>query len=94
MQAHAGIGDKFPVQGEAGVTLFEVLLAKGDDDHVVLEVTSKQRPQKIDLARDKTGEVEVAGIKYGLEYPSVFVNAIGNTKPATPKAMIIVTCRH
>src|SRR4051794_22429677 len=38
LQAHAGIGDKFPVPTEKGGTLFKVLLADGNDDRLVLEI--------------------------------------------------------
>lgn len=92
-QAHAGVGDKFPVVDKEGVTLFEVLLAAGNDDHVVLEIRSKEGAKKIDLPRDKPASVEVAGIKYRLSYPSVSVAAAANEKPTTNKAMLMVTRR-
>ena len=92
-QAHAGVGDTFPVIDKKGVTLFEVLLAEGDDDHVMLEIRSKEGAKKIDLPRDKAGSVEVAGIKYGLSYPSVSVAAAPKEKPTTNKAMLMVTRR-
>ena len=92
-QANAGVGDKFPVIDKEGVTLFEVLLAAGDDDHLVLEIRAKEGTKKIDLHRDKLGSVEVAGIKYGLSYPSVSVAARPNEKPTTNKAMLMVTRR-
>jgi hypothetical protein len=92
-QAHAGVGDQFPVITEDGVKLFDVRLAEGDDDHVVLEIRSKEGAKKIDLPRDKAGSVEVEGIKYGLSYPSVTVAAAPNEKPTTNKAMLMVTRR-
>jgi hypothetical protein len=92
-QANAGVGDKFPVIDKEGVTLFEVLLAAGDDDHVVLEIRSKEGAKKIDLPRDKAGSVAVAGIEYRLLYPSVSVAAAPNEMPTTNKAMLMVT-RH
>ena len=76
-----------------GATLFEVLLAAGYDDHVVLEIRSKGSGKKIDLPRDKPGSVDVAGIKYGLSYPSVSVAAARNENPTTNKAMLMVTRR-
>lgn len=93
LQAHADVGDDFPVIDEKGVTLFEVLLKAGDDDHLVLEIHTKEGKQKIDLQRDKAGAVTVAGIKYDLSYPSVSVAAAPNAKPTTNKAMLMVTRR-
>jgi hypothetical protein len=93
LSARAGIGDTFPVQDQAGVTLFQVHLAAGDDDHVVLEVLSKQPSQRFDLARDQTGIAKVAGKEYSLDYPSLNVTAAANEKPTTPKATIIVSCK-
>jgi hypothetical protein len=90
-QATAGVGDKFPVIDKQGVKLFEVVLADGDDDHVVLEIRSKEGAKKIDLPRDKPGAVKVAGIKYDLLYPSVSVGASPGEKPTTNKAMLMVT---
>ena len=91
--AHAGVGDQFPVVSQEGETLFEVLLVEGDDDHVILQIRSKEGAKRIDLPRDKAGSVEVAGIKYALSYPSVSVGAAPNEKPTTNKAMLMVT-RH
>ncbi len=92
-QAHAGVGDHYPVMSKEGVTFFEVLLAEGDDDQVVLEIRSKEGAKKIDLPRDKPRSVEVAGIKYDFLYPSVFVAAVPGEKPTTNKAMLMVTRR-
>ncbi|MEO7319007.1 MAG: hypothetical protein ABIZ56_08470, partial [Chthoniobacteraceae bacterium] len=92
-QAHAGVGDQFPVMSKEGVKLFDVKLAEGDDDHVVLEVRSKEGAKKIDLARDKRGSVKVAGIEYELLYPSVSVAGTPDEKPTTNKAMLMVTRR-
>src|SRR5438128_501207 len=39
-QARAGIGDSFPVQEVDGQTAFEVVVAEGDDEHLVVEVRS------------------------------------------------------
>lgn len=93
LQAHARIGDKFPVQMQGGVTLFEVVLVAGDDDHLVLEIRSKEGSQKINLPRDKDQTVEVAGVKYELLYPSISVAAAGNERPTTNKAMLMVKRR-
>ena len=93
-QANAGVGDKFPVIDQQGVKLFEVLLADGNDDHVVLEIRSKEGAKKIDLPRDKRGTVKVAGVKYDLLYPSVSVGAVPGEKPTTNKAMLMVTRRR
>jgi len=92
-QATAGVGDKFPVIDKQGVKLFEVLLADGNDDHVVLEIRSKEGAKKIDLPRDMPGAVKVAGIKYDLLYPSITVGAAPGEKPTTNKAMLMVTRR-
>ena len=93
LQAHAGVGDKFPVIDKQGLHLFEVVLADGDDDHVVLEIRSQEGAKKIDLPRDKPGAVKVAGIKYDLLYPSISVGAAPGEKPTTNKAMLMVTRR-
>ena len=70
-QAHAGVGDQFPVIDKQGITLFEVRLVEGNDDHVVLEISSNEGVKKIDLPRDKRGAIKVGGIEYELLYPSV-----------------------
>ena len=92
-QAHAGVGDQFPVIDAQNVKLFDVRLAKGDDDHVVLEIRSKEGVKKIDLGRDERGSVKVAGIEYELLYPSVSVAGAPDEKPTTNKAMLMVTRR-
>jgi hypothetical protein len=73
-QANVGIRGPFPVVDKEGVKRFDVLLTEGDDDHVILEIRSKDGAKKIDLPRDKAGSVEVAGVKYELLYPSVSVD--------------------
>ena len=93
LQAHAGIGDKFPVREKDDVTLFDVVVKEGDDDHLVLEIRSKKALQKIDLHRDKREVVEVDGVKYEILYPSVSVAAGGNDRPTTDQAMLMVTRR-
>jgi hypothetical protein len=91
LQAWAGIGEKFPVKEKDGPTLFEVTVLEGDDDHLVMEVRSKELTQKIDVRRDKSEHVVVAGIQYELAYPSVSVSSAG--KVTTYQAMIMV-CRR
>jgi hypothetical protein len=90
LQAWAGIGDTFPVREKDGPALFEVTVLNGDDDHLVLEVRSKAVTQKIDVRRDKSEHVVVAGIRYELAYPSVSVSSAD--KQTTNQAMILV-CR-
>ena len=92
-QAHAGVGDQFPVMSKEGVKHFDVKLAKGDDDRVVLEIRSKEGTKTIDLARDKRGSVKVAGLEYELLYPSISVAGAPDEKPTTNKAMLMVTRR-
>jgi hypothetical protein len=93
MMAHSGVGDTFPVREEKGPDLFEVAVVEGDDEHLVLEVRTKDKDaaQKIQLKRDKLESVQVAEIKYDFLFPTVSVAAFENEKPTTPKAMIIVT---
>lgn len=91
LHAHAGIGDKFPVRESDGETLFEVLVAAGDDDHLVLEVRSKGANQRCDVKRDMPMEVTVSGVKYLLSFPSVTVDPRAN--PTTDQAMIMVIRR-
>ena len=91
--AHAGIGDTFPVQDEEGYILLAIVVAAGNDDHLLVEVRSKEASQMIDLRRDKHTPVQIAGIDYELYYPSVSVNAAENEKRTTSKATLIVTRR-
>jgi hypothetical protein len=90
LQAWAGIGHKFPVQEEGGPTLFEVTLKQGNDDRLVAEVRSKQGTQTVELKRDKSVPVTIAGITYRLLYPTCDVSSTQG-KSATNKAMLIVT---
>lgn len=89
--AHAGVGDSFPVAEKDGPTLFEVFVVSGNDDHLVLEIQSKGPAQRIDVARDKSVPVQVAGGTYELMYPRVSVSSTGRT--TTGQAMIIVMRR-
>ncbi len=93
LMAHAAIGDTFPVQDKQGRTFFVVIVADGDDDHLVIVVHSKEGSQRIDLRRDKSVSVQVGAGKYELSYPSVSVAATKSATPTTSKAMIIVTQR-
>jgi hypothetical protein len=94
LQAHAGVGDKFPVIDNRGVRLFEVALIDGDDKHVVLEIRSQEGAKKVALRRDKPGAVKVAGIKYDLLFPSITIGAAPGEKPTTNKAMLFVFARN
>ncbi|MBI5822095.1 MAG: hypothetical protein HZA88_24240 [Verrucomicrobia bacterium] len=88
VMAHAGIGDTFPVQEEHNPKLFDVIVVAGDDEHLMLEVRSEEGSQRLDLRRDGTVWVKVAGRKYSVAYPSVTVSP--GSKPTTDKAMILV----
>ena len=93
VQAHAGVGDKFPVADKKGTLYFEVAVTAGDDDHLVLEIRTKESTQKLDLPRDKSGAVEIGGKKYEILYPSVSVSRkAGEDHPTSNTAMIIITC--
>lgn len=89
LQAWAGIGEKFPVKNQAGVTLFDVAVVDGDDDHLVLEVSAKEGVQKIDVKRDKSETIIVAGTRYIVSYPSISVSSADQT--TSNQAMILVT---
>ena len=93
LHARAGIGDRFPVQEGDGVTICEVVLVAGNDDRLLVDVLSRDGPQKVELPRDKPAKVEVAGVTYQLLYPSTSVAAAKNEKPATNKATIFVSRR-
>jgi len=87
----AGIGDKFPVQEKAHEPLFEVTVIDGDDDHLVVEVSSKEGSQQVELWRDKPVSVQIAERKYELRFPTAQVNPADKT--TTDKAHVIVTHR-
>jgi hypothetical protein len=91
MQARAGIGDRFPVQDKEDVTLFEVELENGLDDHLVVLITSGDVDQKVRLPRDKRVPITVAGSKYTLLFPTNQVAAAPGERPSTNKATIFVT---
>ncbi len=88
LMAHVGVGDTFPVQEAEQPKLFDVRVVSGDDDRLRLEVRSEAGVQRLDLRRDGTVWVKIAGHKYSLAYPSVTVGADG--QPTTDKAMILV----
>jgi len=79
------------VREKDGPTLFEVTVLDGDDDHLVMEVRSKEMTQKVDVRRDKSEPVTIGGIRYELAYPSISVSSAD--KPTTNQAMIMV-CRR
>lgn len=91
LHAKAGIGDKFPVQDKAGVTLFEVRLLEGSDERIVVEVLNGDRAQKVELPRDHIAKVEVGGLTYELRYASVSVDPAKDPNPSSNKATIFVT---
>lgn len=92
LMAHAGIGDRFPVRDSSGRTHFVVIVAEGDDQHLLLVVHSKDGAQGFDVWRDKPVPVVVGGGKYELLFPVTSVAAAPNAMPTTDKPMIIV--RH
>jgi len=93
MQARAGVGDKFPVGEKDNATLFEVAVAEGNDERLVVEVRAKEGVQRVELPRDTSAPVEVAGAKYELRFPTVSVAAAPGEKPSTNKATIQVSRR-
>ena len=93
LMAHVGIGDTFPVQDKDGHTLGEVFIAGGDDDHLLVEVRSKEGLQKIELRRDKVVSIQMAGSKFEFLFPNTSVKPTGKEQPATSKAMITVKRR-
>lgn len=68
----AHLGDKFPVQKD-GKTLFEVRVAAGNDEQIVVEVLASDRKTTHTLIRDKPVQVEVDGRKFTLQYGSTVV---------------------
>jgi hypothetical protein len=56
-----------------------------------MEVRAGQAVQKIEVRRDKSEPVTVAGIRYELAYPSTHVSSAG--KPTTDQPMIMVCQR-
>lgn len=86
--AHAGLHDTFPVREEGRPKLFEVGVVEADDDRFVLDVRSEKGTQRIDLPRDSSASVQVAGSQYELSYPSVTVSS--TARPTTNKAMLLV----
>ena len=68
----AHLGDQFPVQKD-GKTLFEVRVAAGNDEQIVVEVLARDRKTTHTLVRDKPVQVEVDGRKFTLQYGSTVV---------------------
>jgi len=93
LMAHAGIGDTFPVQDENGRTHFVVIVAEGDDHHLLLVVNSKDGAQGFDVWRDTPVSVIVGESYYELLFPTTKVAAAADQTPTIDKAMIIVTHR-
>jgi hypothetical protein len=91
MQARAGIGDKFPVAEKGKDPLFEVILENGTDDHLVLQIVSHERDQKVRVPRDKPVPITVAGSKYVLSFPTLRVAAAPGEHPSSNKVTIFVT---
>ena len=92
LQAWAGIGHSFPVKKKGGPTLFELALIQGNDERLVVEVRSQEGIQAVELKRDTSVPVKVAGVTYKLLYPSCHVSSAEN-RPTTNKAMLIVACK-
>ena len=90
LQARAGIGDKFPVQEKEDVTLFEITLENGTDDHLTVSIDSEAGSQKLRLDRDKETAFLVAGVKYLIIYPTLHVAGKAGERPTTNKATIVV----
>jgi len=88
LMAHAGIGDSFPVAEEGQPRIFEIAVVAGDDDHLKLEIRAAAGTQQLDLKRDGTVSVQIAGHKFTVSYPSITVNPHGGQ--TTDKAMILV----
>jgi hypothetical protein len=86
--AHAGVGDKFPVQEKGGPTLFQVLVVEGDDAHLILEIRSEETLKKIDLRRDQSVSVQVTDGRYEFCYPTTHVSRAA--QPTTSKAFLLV----
>jgi len=92
LMAHAGIGDRIPVQDKGGRTHFVIIVAEGEDQYLLLVVHSKEGAQGFDVIRDNPMPVEVGGGRYELLYPTTRVGAAPDAMPTTDKPTIIV--RH
>jgi len=89
VRAHAGVGDKFPVQDEAGQTHFDVAVIDGNDDRLTLQAGSVDDAVRFDVYRDKLVVVRLRERMYEFHYPSVGVSSAAPA--ATDKALIMVT---
>ena len=84
----AGIDDTFPVQDKDGHILFDLVVIEACDAQFVVEVRSKDAPKTLDLQRDKPVTVQVAGNKYELLYPTVYVTL--GSKTTTSRVLLTV----
>ncbi len=92
--AHLGLGDTFPVRDEHERHLFDLRLVDGNDQHLVLEVRTKEAKapvQKIAVVRDQPTDVTVDGAQYEITFPTAEVNP--TDKDTTAQAMIIIAQR-
>ncbi len=91
LMAHAGVGDSFPVGEKDLRKALDVTVLAGDDDHLKLGIRiadEKKQQLDVDMKRDGTVSMQLAGHKFTFAYPSVTVNP--DSSPTTDKAMIIV----
>ena len=86
--ADVGIGGSFPVQDKQGQTFFEVSVAEGNDDFLVVHIDTTEWAKRTKLRRDKPESMEIAGHRYELLYPSV--DTLATSKTTTNKARLIV----
>jgi hypothetical protein len=93
LHAWAGIGNTFPVCKEDSPTLFEVLVKAGDDDHLSLEILSKDGTQPAELRRDDSAKFKVAGIEYEIYYPSVDVASTAKRRTTNTAMLIVYTSK-
>jgi hypothetical protein len=76
LRARVQPGGQFPVQDCAGVTLLNVEMVTGDDNHVAIDVRDTAKVQRIDLPRGQNGvTVYVAAGEFGINYPSLDISA-------------------
>ncbi|MDB6147571.1 MAG: hypothetical protein JWO45_1235 [Spartobacteria bacterium] len=88
---HIGLGESFPVGDKSGQKLFDMSMAKGDDDNLVLEIKNDDTKQTLELKRDKAGSIVVAGVTYHILYPSVEVGRTGDEVPISNQVMLVVS---
>lgn len=90
LQAHAAIGDKFPVKRKDGIQLYEVRLKDGNDDYLVLEILEENSSHDLTLHRNKKKTLKIGGVSYDFYYPTVEIAATEN-RSTTNKASVIIT---